>query len=54
MLCYTELCYDLQKVVPDLGFLAKPHQPNGNVDQVALVDTLGGYESDTLTTHGHP
>ena len=51
---YAMLCYALQGAVPELSFLAKPHQPNGHDDQMVLVDPLEGDKSDTPTTHGHP
>ena len=53
MLCYAMLCYDLQGAVPELSSSAKPCQPNGHDDQMALANPLEGYELDTPTTHGH-
>ena len=47
------LCNALQGAVPELNFLAKPHQPNEHDDQMVLVDPLEGDKSDTPTTHGH-
>ena len=51
-LCYTMLSCALQGAVPQLSFLAKPHQPNGYNNQMVLVDLLEGDKSDTPTTHG--
>ena len=53
-LCYAMQCNALQGAVPELSFLAKPHQPSGHDDQMILVDPLEGDKSDTPTTHGHP
>ena len=47
------LCYALQRAVLKLIFLPKSHQTNGYDDQMALVDPLEGFKSDTFTTHGH-
>ena len=54
LLCCTMLYYALQVAVLALSSLAKPHQPNGHNDQIALVDPLEEYELDTPTTLGHP
>ena len=47
------LCYDLQRVFPELSFFTKPHQINGYDDQTVLVDPLKKYWLDTPTTHGY-
>ena len=44
---YAMLCYALQGAVPKLSFLAKTCWPNGNDDQMALVDPLEGYKTYT-------
>ena len=51
---YAILCYALQEAVPELSFLAKHYNPNGNDNQIALVGPLEGHESDTPTIHRHP
>ena len=48
---YAMLFYALQGAVPELSFLAKPCQPNGQYDQMVLVDPLEGDKSDIPTTH---
>ena len=53
MLCYAMLCYAFQGAIIKLGFLAKPYQPKGYDDQMALVDPPEGYELDNLATHGY-
>ena len=52
MLCYAMLCNALQGAVPELSFLAKPHQPNGHNDQMVLVDPLEGDKSNILLLMG--
>ena len=51
ILCYAIL--SLQRVLADFSFLAKPYQPNGYHDQMALISPLVGYKSNTLTTYVH-
>ena len=50
-LCSIILCYALQGAVPELSFLAKPHQPNRHDFQRDLGDSSFGCESDN--THRH-
>ena len=40
LLCYAMLCNVLQGAVPELSFLAKPHQPNGHDDQISWLIPL--------------
>ena len=40
----------MQRAVPELSLLAKPHQPIGHNNQMNLADPLEGYELDTYTT----
>ena len=54
LLFYTILYYAIQGSVLELSILAKPHQPNGYDNQIALVDPPEGYKSDAPTTHEHP
>ena len=53
ILYYTMLYYAFQVAVPELSFLAKPHQSNGYGNQMALVDPLEGYELDTPNIYRH-
>ena len=53
-LYYAIQCYALEGAIPELSFLAKPHQPNGHDNQMVLVAPLEGNKSDTPTTHRHP
>ena len=39
-LCYAMLGYALQGAVLELSFFTKPHQPNGDDDQMVPVDPL--------------
>ena len=52
LLCYAMLCFTTSIFEP--SSLAKPRQPNGHSNQMALVDPLERYKANTPTTHGHP
>ena len=40
LLWYAIQCCALKEAVPELSFLAKPHQPNKQDDQMVLVDPI--------------